>query len=127
MSAVPGIWLTDNGEFMGDVLRAMGHIEVSMTRFSFMRSEGEELAAAALALATGGGGVVRPALVTSSWVPRKRTLVGNTGNSSDVPEGSSRGRVSRSHEGDLIAGLEMTDHKTARRPAKLCKRSCRGR
>jgi len=47
--------------------------------------------------------------------------VGNTGNSSDAPEGSSRGRASRSHEGDLVAGLETTDHKTARRPAKLCK------
>ena len=104
---------------MGGVLKATGRIEMSMTRFSFLRLEAEELAA--LVLATGGGGVARPALVTSSWVPQKRTLVGNTGNSSDAPEGSSRDRASRSHEGDLIAGLETTNHKTARRPAKLCK------
>ena len=54
---------------MGGVLRATRRIEMSMTRFSFLRPEAEELAAVALALATGGGGVARPSLVTLSWVP----------------------------------------------------------
>ncbi|CAD6259152.1 unnamed protein product [Miscanthus lutarioriparius] len=74
-SMAPGIRLAGSGEFMGGVLRAMGCIEMSITRFSFLRPEAEELAAAALVLATGGGGVARPA------------LVGNTGNSSDVRQG----------------------------------------
>jgi len=65
----PDIRLADSGEFMGGVLRATGRVGMSMTRFSFLRPEAEELAAVVLALATGSGGVARPALVTSSWVP----------------------------------------------------------
>jgi len=43
----PGIRLAGSGEFMGGVLRATGRIEMSMTRFSFLRPEAEELAAGA--------------------------------------------------------------------------------
>ncbi|CAD6245685.1 unnamed protein product [Miscanthus lutarioriparius] len=69
LSAVPGIRLAGSGEFMGGVLRATGCVGMSMTRFSLLRPEAEQVAAAALALAIGGGGVARPTLVPSSWVP----------------------------------------------------------
>ena len=54
---------------MGGVLRATRRIEMSMTRFSFLRPKAEELTVVALVLATGSGGMSRPVLVTSSWVP----------------------------------------------------------